>query len=330
MGIVNYPNGLASFGVPIMGGGGIPATFGDVFFVDYDHGNDGNNGKSAKKAFKTIQKAIDNATTNHNDVICLSAYSVHPQTAMLTVSKNRLHFVGLDGGRRRVDPRTRIELTGSTTATNVAALKVTGMGCSFTNLKIMNAHTVSESLYGVVAAGEDTVWQNCTIQMNAKQSTATCADLLLQSTNDRFIDCSIGNAALVMSAARTNVLCDISLVNLTAASNCRFDNCEFVHWGSSAAVTKINVAANGDVYDNVTFKECEFRAKIAEGTIASTVVANTPASTFNSGSLIFINPYFHNIDGIVADSANNLGCWVFGPATSSITGFPLLGVTQPA
>lgn len=330
MGLTNFPNGISSFGVPIMGNAGIPTTFGKVFFVDYDNGNDGNSGRAANKAFKTIQKAIDNVTTNANDVVCLSAYSVHPQTAMLTVSKNRVHFVGLDGGRRKVDPRTRIELTGSTTATNVAALKVTGMGCSFTNLKIINSHTVSESLYGVIAAGEDTVWQNCTISMNAKLSTATAADLLLQSCNDRFIDCSIGNAALVVSAARTNVLCDVSVVNLSAASNCRFDDCEFVHWGSSAAVTKVNVAANGDVYDNVTFKNCEFRAKIAEGTIASTVVANTPASTFNSGSLIFINPAFHNIDGICADSANNLGCWVIGPASSSLGGLAILGVTTPA
>ena len=312
MGIVNFGNGVASFGIPLMGGGGIPATFGKVFFVDYDNGNDGNNGRSANKAFKTIQKAIDNATTNANDVICLSAYSVHPQTTMLTVSKSRLHFIGLDGGRRKVDPRTRIELTGSTTATNVAALKVTGMGCSFTNLKIMNAHTVTESLYGVVAAGEDTVWQNCTIQMNAKQSTgATVADLLLQSTNDRFIECSIGNPALVMSAARNNVLCNAAVVNLSAASNCRFDSCEFVHWGSHADILKLYCVANGDIYDRLVFKNCEFSAKVAEGTIGTTILTNPPAS-LTSGRIWFINPALLDIAGICGDADKN-SVYVNGP-----------------
>jgi hypothetical protein len=329
MGLTAFPNGISSFGVPVFGGG-IPVTYGNYYWVDYDNGLDSNDGTTRDTAFKTISKANDTVVTNNNDVVLLSANSAHSFTSMLTISKNRVHFVGLDGGRRRVDPRTRIQLTGSTGATNVAALKVTGMGCSFTNMKIINANTVTESLYGVVAAGEDTVWQNCTISMNATQSSANIADLLLQSCNDRFIDCSIGNAALVRSGASTNVLCDDSKVALAAAQNCRFDDCEFVHWGSAATITKVNVAANNDVYDNVTFKNCEFRAKIAEGTIASAVVANTPASTFNSGSLIFINPAFHNIDGICADSADNLGCWVIGPASSSLGGLAILGVTTPA
>jgi hypothetical protein len=50
----NYPNGVTSFGIPVMGGGGIPATFGNVWFVDPTNGSDGNTGKSTTDAFASI------------------------------------------------------------------------------------------------------------------------------------------------------------------------------------------------------------------------------------------------------------------------------------
>ncbi len=300
-----FPHGLSSMGIPVLGGGGIPATYGTVYFVDADNGNNGNNGKSVDKAFRTLPAAYSAVTSNKNDLILMSANAAHALTSMLTWSKNRVHVIGLDGGRRKIDQRTRIQLTGSATATNIAALKVTGMGNSFTNLKIMNAHTVTESLYGVLAAGEDTVWANCTIQMNAKQSTgATVADLLLQSTNDRFIDCSIGNPALVMSAARNNVMCNAAVGNLTPASNCRFDDCELVHWGSHADILKVLISANGDVYDRLVFKNCEFSAKVAEGTIGTTIAINPPAS-LTSGRVWLINPALLDIAGICGDADKN-------------------------
>jgi len=99
MGLTNFPNGVSSFGIPQVGEG-IPATFGNVWFVDADSGSDANSGKSMTKAFATIGKAITSATTNNHDVICLSANSAHAQTDQISLTKNRLHFVGLGGGSR--------------------------------------------------------------------------------------------------------------------------------------------------------------------------------------------------------------------------------------
>ena len=43
MGVTNFPNGVASYGAPIIGGG-MPITAGTVYYVSYANGSDGNDG----------------------------------------------------------------------------------------------------------------------------------------------------------------------------------------------------------------------------------------------------------------------------------------------
>ena len=62
MALTNFPNGISSFGVPVMGGAGGTGlvAFRSVYFVDRTYGNDGNSGLSTKAgAFKTVQAALD-------------------------------------------------------------------------------------------------------------------------------------------------------------------------------------------------------------------------------------------------------------------------------
>jgi hypothetical protein len=124
----------------LLTGGGIPATFGNVWFVDYTKGSDSHSGKRMDQAFKTVNAAMGAATTNNNDVICLAAHSAaHTLADQLTITKNRLHFIGLDcSPTRYIGQRARISL-GVTTGTAVAAIHNTGVGNTFTNLKIQSA-----------------------------------------------------------------------------------------------------------------------------------------------------------------------------------------------
>jgi hypothetical protein len=57
MPLTNFPNGITSFGVPVLGGGYAP-IFGDIYGVDGTYGNDGNTG-SIDKPFATIQAAMN-------------------------------------------------------------------------------------------------------------------------------------------------------------------------------------------------------------------------------------------------------------------------------
>jgi len=63
MGLTNFPNGITSFGVPIVG---VAQRFSNPWsthwFVDGDNGNDGNDGKTPTTALKTIQRAVTLAT----------------------------------------------------------------------------------------------------------------------------------------------------------------------------------------------------------------------------------------------------------------------------
>ena len=56
---VNFKHGVASFGVPIIGGSGNVPVMGNVWFVDGTLGSNSFHGKSKSRAFATIQKACD-------------------------------------------------------------------------------------------------------------------------------------------------------------------------------------------------------------------------------------------------------------------------------
>jgi hypothetical protein len=68
MGLTNFPNGISSFGVPVL-----PqinqVTTGSVYFVDAATGADGNSGKSASKAFATLNRAFSFCSANKGDVV---------------------------------------------------------------------------------------------------------------------------------------------------------------------------------------------------------------------------------------------------------------------
>lgn len=68
MGFTNFPKGITSMGVPIVGNGGFGIKTDSIsYFVDGTQGSDSNNGESPEAAFSTIYKAID--TANKWDVI---------------------------------------------------------------------------------------------------------------------------------------------------------------------------------------------------------------------------------------------------------------------
>ena len=71
MGITKYPNGVSSFGMPVIPGAEalIPPTSGNVYFVDSVTGSDGNSGADPDNALATIDTAIGKCTANKGDVI---------------------------------------------------------------------------------------------------------------------------------------------------------------------------------------------------------------------------------------------------------------------
>jgi hypothetical protein len=230
MGLTNFPNGVSSFGIPLMGGGGIPATFGDVWFVDPTNGSDNNTGKSADRAVASIGKAHTLAATNNNDVIVLEAYAAHAQTEMLTISKNRLHFVSASGRAGwGMGARTRVTMGVTTAATDIAVMKNTGVGNTFTGIKFDSANTVDEGLYAVAEGGEYAIYTGCEFYKSTDLDETAAAEVLNNGDSAQWINCVFGSSANIIAdnKIRPNMLLTATLSGKKCRDN-MISNCVFL------------------------------------------------------------------------------------------------------
>ena len=63
--ITNFPNGISSFGVPLIGGAKLADMSGTIYFVDGNAGNDGNDGLSWDYPKKTL---LHTFSVSHTDI----------------------------------------------------------------------------------------------------------------------------------------------------------------------------------------------------------------------------------------------------------------------
>lgn len=101
MTITAFPNGISSFGVPVLGaGGGIPSTTGTYIFVSSTTGSDSNTGLDDNRAVATLAQAVTLSTASVGDVIIVMPG--HAETVSTTITpKAGTTIVGLGNGRNR-------------------------------------------------------------------------------------------------------------------------------------------------------------------------------------------------------------------------------------
>jgi hypothetical protein len=121
MGITNYPDGISSFGVPALGGGGLLTT-GKFFFVHSGTGSNGNAGKEPKRPLATIDYAIGLCTADKGDTIIVMPG--HAETVSGAAGINcdvaGVKIIGLGQGASR--PTITMSATGSTIAIGAASV----------------------------------------------------------------------------------------------------------------------------------------------------------------------------------------------------------------
>jgi hypothetical protein len=302
-----------------MGGGGVPATGGNYWFVNYGTGSDGNNGKSAVRPFKTISKAYSMATTNNDDVIVLFGSATHVLTSMLTVSKNRVNFVGMDGTFGRMYGQTAKVAIGVTTATtDIAAMLNTGVRNSFQNIKFISTNTLTEGKYAVVEAGEYAVYSNCEIYLGSQLSVTSAAHLVANGDSAQFIGCTIGSLAdaLVGTVIRPAVLLTKEIGGTGKVTrDTLFQDC--LLWTQASHTTSALVyAANAtDVERMLMFKRCGFVNNLASSATPAQAIAG--AATLTVGNIILDPDCFATKCTKVSTTT---GVLVAGSAVSSAAG----------
>lgn len=317
MGMTNFPNGISSMGIPVLGGGGIPATFGTVYFVDYDNGDDGNSGKSLSQAFKTLAAAYAAVTTNKDDVIALAGYSAHPVSALLAVAKNRVHFVGLGQPSRASLQGTRVTMAASVSAQ--CMIRNTGSRNSFTNIKFVNSSTQTAAKYCIEEGGEGTVYEGCAIHMNARLDQTTTSDLLMGGDSCTFLNCTFGNDNLLTSAARAVVLIDPVTGGAECMKNSYFENCVFQVQSSEANAFLVKVNATSSLKFGNVLKNCTYLA-IINGTNVAVALTNavTSVASLVEGNILYINPATNCTNFSASNSTNTK---VTGTPTATTNAF---------
>jgi len=202
MSITAFPNGISSFGVPVLGaGGGIPSTTGTYYFVSSTTGSDSNSGLSDSTPVATLAQAITLSTASVGDVIIVMP--AHAETVSTTITpKAGTTIVGLGFGRLRpvFTASTGAIDTFTISANNVtlqnfvivgaasgvtALIEISGTYPSFIDMEIQGA-AAPTTLVTVSGGGTGAFWKNCRFRAAAGtavgiaiEATAIAADWLM-------------------------------------------------------------------------------------------------------------------------------------------------------
>lgn len=125
MPITNYPNGLSSFGIPLIGSGPVFTT-GTVFFVGSTAtgASDGNDGLAPNKALATIDAAVGKCTASVGDTIVVMPGHVETiaTAGALALDVAGISIVGL--GNKRNRPIIDFTATAGTMTISAANISV--------------------------------------------------------------------------------------------------------------------------------------------------------------------------------------------------------------
>ena len=302
MSLTNFPNGITSFGVPVLGGGGAIPFTGKKFFVDPVNGSDGNKGTEPKRAFATLYKAYAMCTDGANDVVYLISDGTATSTARLskalaqsvnsaattgtlTWAKDACHLIGITSPS--VNPRARIAPpTGTYTQATFGSgdfLSVTASGCYFANISLFHGFsTGGANQICLNMTGGRNVFENCAFggagDAASAQATTSRSVKITGSGENKFIDCTIG----LDTVTRTVANASLDLAGATVRNE--FINCVFPFQTSAAGVLGILATGNGAIDRWQLFDRCKFINNIASLSTQMTVLAS--ATTAAAGGML--------------------------------------------
>lgn len=174
MAITNFPNGLSSFGMPLVGGGIPPISHGaGVFWVDSSVGINAPGRGTPDRPFASIAGAFASCVADRGDLIMVDVGHTETVTSATACVLNKagVTVVGIGTGTKR--PKVTYTATAATvsiTAANVtltnivfdmvvgavdsvaSAVTITGPNANLTNCKWLMADGTNQGIAGVVAA----------------------------------------------------------------------------------------------------------------------------------------------------------------------------------
>lgn len=296
MSLTNFPNGITSFGVPVLGTiGGLPFT-GNYFFVDPVNGADGGEG-SVELPLKTLYGALAKCTAGNNDVVVLVgngtaagsarlstelAQTINPSatTGTLNWNKDATHLIGVCAPTG-VAQRARIAPPSGTytaaTFNSDAFINVTASGCYFANVSVFcGFSTGSANMIALTDGGSRNAYSNVNVFGMADAASAGGANArtlkLSGSGENTFINCTLGGDTVARSAANATV----ELASGTARNS--FVDCVFPFQCSAATPLGLTVATASGMDRYALFKGCSFINNVGSTSTTMSALATLAAS----------------------------------------------------
>lgn len=260
-------------------------TYGEIFYVVEDSDTDFNKitTEHPLNVFTTVAAAYAACTTNRNDVILISANTGHTMSAVLDVTKSRVHFIGMTpvGINRRYGLRSRLTMGVTTPTTDIAVVKNTGVGNSFRNLKFDSSNTLTQSLYAFAEGGEYTYVENCEFYKSTHLNSSTAAELLMNGDSSHFKNCLFGSLVntTVSTAIRPAVLLTRETITGKVCRDGFFEGCLFYTKAADVAQRLVYSAGATDVERSLVFKDCIFAAAKLGAAVPAEAVGGAAALT---------------------------------------------------
>ena len=296
-------------------------TFGRIFIVMDPDDTDEENYQRIQEVFPpdlngkvrfytSLSDAYDATESNNNDVILLDANSTHTLTKMLTVSKNRVHFIGMDGGGRLTAQGAKVEMGVTGVATDLAPILVTGTRNPFRTLKVINASTTDESLYGFIDNGEGALIENCSFIKTAGLDDAGWASFWMAGDSLTMRNCVLGQSNIPSAVAHYALKIDAKSGGASAVKENFLENIYAnmsVSTAAAATACFIKVVDGTAMNFNNTIKDfngVNF-VQASTGTIMTDAVLGAACT---GGYLNLIRPTFMGCTGV--GSASGQGIYI--------------------
>jgi hypothetical protein len=275
---------------------------GNHYYVDYRNGADGNDGLTWAKAFKTYSKAIDTVVSNNNDVIHIDGDSTVVETAMVSITKNRVHTIGHNGVYRHMLNGAKISVGVTTAATDIATIQNTGVRNTFTGIRVINENTVAEGLYGFAEGGEASTFLYCDFYKSTDLDDAGASEFLNNGDTAQFYNCTFGSSANETGNIRANMLCTATLSGKKLRDN-YLENCLFLSKADDTDKVMVYGANATDIERMLYFKNCMF--------MNNPLSAGTPAHAVGFGAA-------QTQGSVVLDGCTSVDCTVMAQAAVGI------------
>ena len=298
-------------------------TQGQQFFVKPRTGSDGNDGKSPRRAFQTLAKALSAATANQNDVVWMFAESntagstTDYQSANLDWNKDLVHLIGVNAGGF-IGQRSRVAPLSTVTAF-ANLFTVSANGCYIANIEFfqgaMNTNPTAASTC-VTVSGQRNHFVNCQISGigDSTLDDAGSNSLTITGSENTFDDCYIGLDTVIRATSVTEVV-----LSGTPTRNV-FRRCHFETYTSGSTFKMITIPTGMDRFTK--FVDCDFHA--VQNITSAVAPTGLIGITTCNGVVLLRNPMLYGFAQYV--TADNAYVQVLGH-NGLATGH-LVGITQ--